>query len=297
MGRKRHREDEADASPGVHLGKAVSEYPDAELGHFRHHPTYSMWGAMKYILVLSLLLWWLPTIGQMIAGYIGGRRAGGPWRGVFAAILPVAFIVFLAWGAERGLLGPWLAGLTAIPAAIGTGLASLVPPATPYVQFTLGYLDAFVQSLRSTLSMGANGYLVTVVFAYIGGILADQARREVGAGRGTSVGISISQPILAPLRRPFFGGEDRPQHFEDLHKIPVRAAAAQAGGPEHPPGTRKPPKVETRSTDSGAEEGPRPAGTAEAAPERKERTAHDKEVATQRFVERALRQYEAAHRR
>ena len=295
MGRKRHREDEADASPGVHVGRKVHEYPDAELGHFHHRATYSMWSAVKYVFVLSLLLWWLPTVGQMIAGYVGGRRAGGPWRGIVAAILPVAFIVLLAWGAERGLLAPWLGALTGIPAGIGAFVGTAIPPAAPFVQFGLGYLDAFVRSLQGTLALGSNGYLVTIVFAYIGGILADQSRREASVGRGTSVGINISQPLLAPLRHPFAGwAREEPEHFGDLRKIPVRAAAA---APEAPREAKKPQKVETRSGDSGPEEGPRPAGEPAAKPEQKELTAHDKEAATRRFVERALRQYEAAHRR
>ncbi|MEK6851185.1 MAG: hypothetical protein AABY30_01460, partial [Candidatus Thermoplasmatota archaeon] len=249
----------------------------------------------KYILVLSLLLWWLPTVGQMIAGYVGGRRAGGPWRGIVAAILPVLFIVLLVWGTERGLLAPWLGALTGIPAGIGAFVTTAIPPAAPFVQFGLSYLDAFVRSLQGTLALGSNGYLVTIVFAYIGGILADQSRREASVGRGTSVGINISQPLLAPLRHPFAGwGHEQPERFGDLRKIPVRAAAAASEAPRE---GRKPPKVETRSADSGPEEGPRPAGEPTAKPERKELTAHDKEVATRRFVERALRQYETAHRR
>src|SRR3989304_2012749 len=131
MGMRKRRAGAAPAEDLVTHKRAAPEYPDNELGHFRHHPTYSMGGAMKYVLVLSLLLWWLPTIGQMIAGYVGGRRAGGPWRGAVAAIVPVVLIVILAWGADRGLLGPWFVSMTAIPGAIGGGLAATPPPPAP----------------------------------------------------------------------------------------------------------------------------------------------------------------------
>lgn len=292
MRRKRRAKHEAAASP-VHVVSAEPEYPDPELGRFRHHPPYSIWSAMKYVLFLSLLLWWLPTLGQMIAGYVGGRRAGGPWRGVAAAIVPVAAIVGLAWGAERGYLGPWLAGITGIPNAIGSGISWAIPPAEPYVRFALGYLGAFVDAVKGTLSMGQNGYLVTIVFAYIGGILAEQARREARLGRGTSVGVSISQPILAPLRHPLAGAweEAHAERFDDLRKIPVRSALAPAAA------RPKPHKVDAQRADSGPDEGARPAGEPKAQPPRRELTAHDKEVATKRFVERALKQYEASHRR
>ncbi|HEV8596036.1 MAG TPA: hypothetical protein VGR51_10970 [Thermoplasmata archaeon] len=277
--------------------RAEPEYPDNELGHFRHHPTYSMWSAMKYILSLSLVLWWLPTFGQMIAGYIGGRRAGGPWRGIAAAIVPVALIVALSWGSERGLLAPWLVTLTRLPNLIGGAVMWAVPPAEPYVRFVLAYMGTFVEALKSTLNMGQNGYLVTVVFSYIGGILADQARREARVGRGTSVGVSISQPIFAPFRHPVEAWEDRhAERFDDLRKIPVRSAAVAAAHAA-PPARGKPHKVDAPRADAGAEEGARAAEEPKAKPERRELTAHDKEAATRRFVERALRQYEATHRR
>jgi len=299
MGMRHRRNSEADASdePATHR-RVVHEYPDNELGHFRHHPTYSIWGAVRYILILSVLLWWLPTIGQMIAGYVGGRRSGGPWRGVLAAILPVAFIIGLSWGSDHGYLTPWLTTLTAIPNLAGQAVTGAVPPATPYVDFVLSYLATFVAALQSTVSMGTNGYLVTVVFAYVGGIVADQARREVGAGRGTNVGITISQPFFGGFRRPYPEWEgDHGEHFERMHKIPVRPGAAAESAPASKP---KPHKVDAHPADSGAQEGARPAGDAKPEakpPERKELTGHDKEVATRRFVERALKQYEAAHRR
>ena len=297
--RKRREEpeaSEAEDAPRPRAHHVVHEYPDPELGRFhrRHHP-YSIWSGMKYVLVLSLLLWWLPTIGQMIAGYIGGRRAGGPWRGVVAAIAPVFVIVLFAWGLEHGLVGPFLTGVAAIPTAIANGVAAVVPPLAPYANFVVQYLGTFVEAMKSTLSMGQNGYLVTVVFAYIGGILAEQTRREAATGRGTAVGIHITQPLLAPFRRPFEDWQDdHPERFEALRKIPVRSAPA-GEAPARPKTVPKPHKVEGKAPVSGAEEGGRPAAGPK--PERREPNAHDKEVATRRFVERALRQYEAAHRR
>ena len=288
---------------GSHAVKLAPEYPDEELGRFGHHASYSMWGAMKYVLVLSVLLWWLPTFGQMIAGYIGGRRSGGPWRGVVAAIIPVVLIVILAWGADRGLLGPWFVSMTAIPGAIGGFFADTLPPAAPYITFVLGYLAAFVDALKGTLAMGANGYLVTIVFAYIGGILSDQSRREAGASRGTSVGISITQPFFGGLRNPStaWQGRHHPDQFDDLARIPVANARPA-------PSVR--PKVDARHGDAGAERGSGvrlaragkdSAAKPEPKPELKARESHEKEVAreiaTRKWVERALRQYETAHRR
>src|SRR3989454_8696076 len=105
MRRKERGKREAAASPHAVATHAVAhEYPDPELGHFHHRAPYSMWSAMKYVLALSVLLWWLPTIGQMIAGYIGGRCAGGHWRGGGAAVAPLWFFICLSCGPHRGTL-------------------------------------------------------------------------------------------------------------------------------------------------------------------------------------------------
>ncbi len=44
-------------------------------------------GAM-WMLVISLLLFWLPLIGPLIGGIVGGKRAGGIGAAIIAAFLP-----------------------------------------------------------------------------------------------------------------------------------------------------------------------------------------------------------------
>ena len=41
-----------------------------------------------WMFVISLLLFWLPGIGSLIAGIVGGKRAGGVMAGIMAAMLP-----------------------------------------------------------------------------------------------------------------------------------------------------------------------------------------------------------------
>jgi len=60
-----------------------------------------LWGFVLMI-IISILLFWLPILGPLIAGFVGGRKAGGIKNGIIAAILPaliLAVIVFvaLAW--------------------------------------------------------------------------------------------------------------------------------------------------------------------------------------------------------
>src|SRR3972149_2078714 len=69
---------------------------DQEVGRFhRDGPAFSFWSSSRIILILSFLLWWIQPAGPMIAGYVGGRRAGSPWKAVVAALLPV-FTILLA---------------------------------------------------------------------------------------------------------------------------------------------------------------------------------------------------------
>ncbi|MEC9356641.1 MAG: hypothetical protein VX836_02085 [Pseudomonadota bacterium] len=44
------------------------------------------------MLILSVLLFWLPGIGSLIAGIVGGKVAGSVLRGLAAAILPSLLI-------------------------------------------------------------------------------------------------------------------------------------------------------------------------------------------------------------
>lgn len=71
---------------------------------------------MIWMFVISLLLFWLPGIGSLIAGIVGGKQAGGVMAGLMAAMLPgllVAAGLFFAGTmlTTLPLIGATLAGL------------------------------------------------------------------------------------------------------------------------------------------------------------------------------------------
>lgn len=72
------------------------------------------------MLLISLLLFWLPVIGPVIAGFAGGRRAGGVGKAVLATILPSITV-----GIGLFLLTSILAGLPVVGAVAGMGGAVL----------------------------------------------------------------------------------------------------------------------------------------------------------------------------
>jgi hypothetical protein len=72
------------------------------------------------MILLSILLFWLPTFGPLIAGYVGGRRAGSAGRALAAALLPMLAL---------GLLVSVLLAGAALPVAgvlVGASLAILL---------------------------------------------------------------------------------------------------------------------------------------------------------------------------
>jgi hypothetical protein len=163
---------------------------------------YGLWGAMKYTMILSLLLWWLPVFGQMIAGYVGGRKAGSPMKAVIAAVLPVVAL-FIAMTALDHFLVQSFIGSGSASSSLIAGFATSLPIIGPYLDFTRNYVMSFIDSLSGSAPYGMNSYIITLAFAYIGGILADQTRREIEAVSGAAG--SHTMVVVAPNERADVG--------------------------------------------------------------------------------------------
>ena len=68
-------------------------------------------GAMAWMIGLSILFAWLPIFGGLIAGYVGGSKAGSVGRAVAAVFLPMAIM----WGTIF-IFGPILGSIPIIGA-------------------------------------------------------------------------------------------------------------------------------------------------------------------------------------
>ncbi|HET8998560.1 MAG TPA: hypothetical protein VFP86_02820 [bacterium] len=72
--------------------------------------------AMFWMTALSVLLFWLPVLGPAIAGFVGGRKAGGVGPAVIAAFLPG-----ILFGAILFVLASALTGIPLLGAVAGLG--------------------------------------------------------------------------------------------------------------------------------------------------------------------------------
>jgi hypothetical protein len=87
----------------------------------------SIGSAVIWMFVVSILLFWLPVIGPLIAGFVGGRRAGGLGNALIACILPgILFSVALFFLASTLTLVPLL-GFVAAAGGLVLALAHIGP--------------------------------------------------------------------------------------------------------------------------------------------------------------------------
>lgn len=230
--RSKHDDEEDDAPPRKHKGRNASPSTyrievDGEARHMRGEgPPFSFWSSSRVILILAFLLWWIQPAGPMIAGYVGGRRAGSPGKAVIAALTPVIAIYLANLSYAHIFAARQVDFVASLPDALGGGAASILPFLAPYKDFMIAYLASFVSALQVTFGMGTNGYLMVILFAYIGGLIAEQTRRELNyrSGAGQSVGLNLIQPIFGRPHPMAEAYEEEDQELESMRR-PARARA------------------------------------------------------------------------
>ncbi len=195
--------------------------------------TYDFWSGVKYIIVLSALLWWLPLFGPMLAGYVGGRRTGGPKKGLFAAIVGLIVVASAYYIISHALLPASVSGTLMAPASIVV-MISEIEIIAPYASFMELYWGSFFTSVLGGLPYSPNSYILTAIFAYIGGVITVDKEREIlRAENKESPNIMINvpwmtsyQPAAASVsrvapeqRRAAFHSKQR---LQDMRKVNVR---------------------------------------------------------------------------
>jgi hypothetical protein len=81
----------------------------------------SIIAGLFWMLIISILLFWIPTIGPLIAGIVGGKKSGGVGNAIIAALLPAILM-----GGLLFLFGSALTGAPIIGIVAGMGAFVLV---------------------------------------------------------------------------------------------------------------------------------------------------------------------------
>jgi len=143
--------------------------------------TYDFWSGVKYIVFLSAILWWIPLFGPMLAGYVGGRRTGGPKKGIIASIVGLGFIAAVYYLLTYGYIYLALESVLEYPDKI-IALATSHSFLGPYLGFFQQYWITFFDRIWAGVPFGSNSYILTIIFAYIGGIISYEKRKEFTDG-------------------------------------------------------------------------------------------------------------------
>lgn len=177
-------------------------YEDEEIKKFKDiQVPYSFWSAVKYSFILTVLLWWLPVFGQMVAGFVSGRRAGKPWKGVLAAVLPLTVIFVLTILVDNGTIPTVINGFDWTPSHVLQMVRDAFPLIAPYIVFVQMYMTSFIDTIQIATNVRVDVYIITAAFAYIGGILAEQSRLEMNyvarhGGNSMTVVVGDRQPTV-----------------------------------------------------------------------------------------------------
>jgi hypothetical protein len=209
----------------------LNDIEDEEIEQFNGAKSaYGFWSAAKYTFILTVLLWWLPVFGQMIAGYVGGRRAGTPGRAILAALFPLIFIFCISTAFDLGYIPTEINGIIIDPNALMNGAGQNIPFVGPYLAFATMYINSWMGAIQAITLLKVDNYIITIAFAYIGGIIADQTRREMEyiaahSGHETNIVVGREHPVdQAPVRaRGLRYTKPRPTHsessFEDMSNV------------------------------------------------------------------------------
>jgi hypothetical protein len=81
----------------------------------------SILSAMGWMFLISILLFWLPVAGPLIAGIVGGKKAGGVGPAIAAVFLPI-----IVTGVALFFFSAALTGLPVIGAVAGLGASVLL---------------------------------------------------------------------------------------------------------------------------------------------------------------------------
>ncbi|MHC9543469.1 MAG: hypothetical protein AB9903_28495 [Vulcanimicrobiota bacterium] len=87
----------------------------------------SVVSGMLWMFLISILLFWLPGAGSLIAGIVGGKKAGGVGNAILAVFLPGIVLGALLFFLSTFLVGIPLIGMVAGAGGFALSLVHIGP--------------------------------------------------------------------------------------------------------------------------------------------------------------------------
>lgn len=98
-----------------------------------NHARSSLITSAAWMLIISLVLFFLPAINGLIGGLVGGYKAGTTGRALTAAVLPAIAVFFCVWGlmalfgyTALGFISGLAVGVWALISSIGLIVGALL---------------------------------------------------------------------------------------------------------------------------------------------------------------------------
>lgn len=151
---------------------------DKEAHTFKEHTPFSIPQAIGLAFVLSILLYWLPIFGTMIAGYVCGRRAGTALKGGACGLIAGLILFIIGYILILDIFGVGT-GLRTCQDTVWNWIQSASPVFASYCLLIGQWAEIISAIFRSFLITEPGNLVILVVFGYVGGAIAAQRYREV----------------------------------------------------------------------------------------------------------------------
>ncbi len=207
---------------------------------------YSSGRAIAGGFLLSAVLWWIPVIGPIVAGFYSGRRSGSFIKGVLSSAIAGGLLFAAIMAASHYILGPAGFPETSVEAAVGT--------LTGYFVWAGVYLEYFYQAGTATLDLLPLG--VMIVFGGVGGSFSALHRKEAIALIANGAVHSAIRPIARSVELYDSGAELGFESFNDCISIKDSVMSFNVGCPSTKGRGREEKQVHTFQTNTTAVEGP-----------------------------------------
>ena len=215
-----HVEKEAGDSAGILSFLGGNRKIDAGAQEKKESIFGNIGSAIRFTLLLSLLLWWIPIIGQAVAGYVGGRKAGTAARGTAAALVSVVVLIGVVMVISSGIIGGFNFMKTD-PSELVAAVGMDFPLLGSLFSLILMLIQSAFSMLTGKTATGLSIYVIIVVFGLVGGAIAEQHAKEAARKAKDSEKPFIPRSLAAYVKGKKLGYEN----FDD--RLSIQQSSAQ----------------------------------------------------------------------